>query len=84
MLPWIEGHCAVRANVGDTSPAPHDAAGARLERPGTGGDGHAKCMCGALSDELPSANARRRWHTRHKEEVTMAPWSDAATAERYR
>lgn len=32
----------------------------------TGNAGHAKCECGALSEELPSGNARRRWHAEHK------------------
>lgn len=31
--------------------------------------GHAKCSCGALSESLPSRNARKRWHRAHKEEV---------------
>lgn len=31
--------------------------------------GHAKCSCGALSPELPSRAARKRWHKQHKAEV---------------
>jgi len=28
--------------------------------------GHAKCECGALSEDLPSTAARKRWHAEHK------------------
>lgn len=51
--------------------APHDAAG-RLRSaryPGTSGIGRAKCVCGALSDELDSGAARKRWHKEHKAEI---------------
>jgi hypothetical protein len=31
--------------------------------------GPAVCSCGETSDELPSDNARRRWHRNHKQTV---------------
>jgi hypothetical protein len=75
----VEGHTAVYCDKGSgmrTSPAPHDAAGVRL--PADSGPGRGRCACGALSGDLPSGNARRRWHIRHKEEAAVVPWSDAA------
>jgi hypothetical protein len=33
------------------------------------GPGRALCECGEMSPELPSANARKRWHGEHKEQV---------------
>ena len=33
------------------------------------GAGCGKCSCGALSDVLPSANARKQWHRDHKDRV---------------
>jgi hypothetical protein len=35
----------------------------------TSGVGRAKCSCGALSDELDSANKRKQWHRDHKAEI---------------
>lgn len=35
----------------------------------TSGAGRGKCQCGALSEVLPSGNARRAWHKVHKAEV---------------
>lgn len=35
-----------------------------------GGPGRGKCSCGVLSDVLPSAGARQRWHRQHKAEVS--------------
>lgn len=80
----IEGHTAVYCGRGSsrrTAPAPHDDAGVRL--PGDNGPGRCRCACGMLSEELPTGNARRRWHVRHKEEIAVVPWSDAALAARY-
>lgn len=75
----VDGHTAVYC--GNNNPAPHDADGSRL--PQTSGAGHARCSCGQVSaDLLSSGNARRRWHVRHKEEVAVVPWSDAALNER--
>lgn len=34
--------------------------------------GYGKCSCGALSDELDSNAARKRWHRAHKAEVIAA------------
>jgi len=34
--------------------------------------GPARCSCGATSGVLHSANARRRWHRQHKDEVRAA------------
>lgn len=33
---------------------------------GTSGEGHALCACGAMSEHLPSGNARKAWHREHK------------------
>jgi hypothetical protein len=50
--------------------APHDSLGRRIvSRQGVGGAGRGKCACGELSELLPSAYARKRWHREHKEEV---------------
>jgi hypothetical protein len=38
--------------------------------------GYGKCSCGALSPELPSKNARKRWHRAHKAEVLAAAAQD--------
>lgn len=50
--------------------APHDDQGNRITTNlfgiGVGGEGRAKCSCGALSEVLPSANKRRSWHRTHK------------------
>lgn len=35
----------------------------------TAGEGCGKCECGELSPVMPSANARKTWHQRHKQEV---------------
>lgn len=32
-------------------------------------EGQTRCSCGVESPTLPSANARRRWHANHKDEV---------------
>jgi hypothetical protein len=34
--------------------------------------GHTYCSCGARSPELPSDNARKRWHREHKDEIRRA------------
>lgn len=31
--------------------------------------GHGACSCGALSPELPSNYARKRWHREHKDTI---------------
>lgn len=36
------------------------------------GPGRGLCSCGDLSEELPSAAARKRWHRAHKEQVKKA------------
>lgn len=33
---------------------------------GTGGQGHAKCECGAISPEVGGRKYRRAWHVEHK------------------
>lgn len=33
------------------------------------GPGMAKCECGTLSEVLPSTNARKDWHRKHKQEI---------------
>jgi hypothetical protein len=58
--------------------APHDDKGFRITIGrfpyGVGGEGRAKCSCGALSEVLPSANRRRSWHRSvHKAEI-RAQW----------
>ncbi|MET4222810.1 hypothetical protein [Oerskovia enterophila] len=52
--------------------APHTAKGQLIYRGRitTGGTGHGKCSCGALSPELPSGTQRRAWHREHKAEIT--------------
>lgn len=35
-------------------------------------EGKTRCSCGVESPVLPSANARRRWHANHKDEVRGA------------
>lgn len=52
--------------------APHDDAGVYSGGGGiirTSGPGRAKCECGALSEYLPSANARKQWHRDHKAQI---------------
>lgn len=52
--------------------SPHTADGRRILRgnwTGTSGIGHAKCSCGALSDELDSGTKRRKWHQDHKASI---------------
>lgn len=49
--------------------AAHDANGRRPYGLSRRGDGHGRCSCGALSERLPSANARKRWHRDHKAAV---------------
>lgn len=49
--------------------APHDADGnlhCGIFGVNTAGPGRGKCSCGALSDQLPSGYARRKWHRQHK------------------
>lgn len=41
----------------------------RWPPPATSNVGHGKCRCGALSPELPTTAARKRWHKQHKAEV---------------
>jgi hypothetical protein len=43
--------------------------GTNIEARHRTGPGMAKCECGAMSDVLPSTNARKRWHRGHKAEV---------------
>ena len=38
---------------------------------GTGGPGHAKCSCGAVSEHLLSGAERKRWHREHKNKIKM-------------
>lgn len=45
--------------------------GVRLRPYTVGGPGRARCACGAMSDELPSAAARKRWHRVHKALVRL-------------
>jgi hypothetical protein len=41
-------------------------------RVNTAGPGRGKCECGALSDPLPSGNARKSWHRDvHKPQVAQ-------------
>lgn len=51
--------------------APHDLSGRRLSTiyGGVSGVGAALCSCGALSDVLDSANVRKAWHRKHKEQL---------------
>lgn len=41
----------------------------RISYKGTGGIGRAKCSCGALSEDLPSGNQRKKWHREHRAEA---------------
>jgi hypothetical protein len=36
----------------------------------TGGEGRARCQCGAVSEVLSSASARKAWHRQHKAELS--------------
>ena len=36
---------------------------------GTGGKGHGKCSCGALSGWLESGSKRKQWHREHKDAI---------------
>jgi hypothetical protein len=38
----------------------------------TSGPGRGRCECGALSESLPSGNARKAWHRDHKAQVAQA------------
>lgn len=44
----------------------------------------AKCECGAMSDVLPSTNARKRWHREHKVEVDRVSPEDMQRFETWR
>jgi len=35
----------------------------------TGGKGHGRCSCGALSPELDSGSKRKAWHRDHKDKL---------------
>ncbi len=35
-------------------------------------EGPAVCSCGATSEALPSASARKKWHREHKDEIRDA------------
>lgn len=52
--------------------APHDRDGDRINPTGTGGQGRARCSCGALSPVLSSAGQRHAWHRQHKADVREA------------
>jgi hypothetical protein len=43
--------------------------GTHLQARYRSGPGMAKCECGSMSDVLPSASARKRWHRQHKEDL---------------
>lgn len=47
--------------------AAFDDDGERISWNTTGGEGRAKCSCGALSEPLVSGIKRRDWHNEHKE-----------------
>ena len=49
--------------------SPHDRHGERIWQTGTKGWGRAKCSCGWLSIDLPSANKRQVHHRAHKRAV---------------
>lgn len=51
--------------------APYNESGApvRIASWSVGGEGRAKCECGDLSEVLPSAAARKRWHRLHKGDI---------------
>lgn len=48
-------------------------------------EGHARygregrCSCGAKSEALPTAAARKRWHAEHKDALRMPPSPDGST-----
>jgi hypothetical protein len=44
----------------------------------SGGMAPGVCECGAKSDDLPSANARKRWHRDHKADVQAETGERAA------
>lgn len=55
--------------------APYNDEGRRLypiTRDGIGGSGRGKCSCGLLSDILPSAARRQKWHRDHKAAIKHA------------
>lgn len=39
------------------------------DRIGTGGPGHARCSCGAVSPHLDSGTKRKAWHRAHKQQI---------------
>ncbi len=55
----------------EPSPDPESDALELTRRHGMGvsGQGRAVCSCGAYSESLPTAAARRRWHNEHKAEA---------------
>lgn len=71
----VQGHTAMRVAAGrGAQPAAHDDRGGLLQR--HDGPGHAKCSCREVSGEsLPTGAARRRWHGRHKEQVSGVAWA---------
>lgn len=79
----VAGHALVRHRQERDRPtvARFDESGT-VQQPTPAGIGRAKCECGAMSEVVGGIDARRSWHTRHKEELAAVPWSDAATAAR--
>lgn len=59
----LKGH----ALVGEGQP--FNDAGRAVGYGWTGGEGRAKCECGALSPVLSSGRARQAWHADHKQAV---------------
>ncbi len=59
----VKGHALLHEG------APYDNSGKRIYRYGSGGEGRAKCECGAMSESTPSLKRRKEWHRDHKETV---------------
>lgn len=63
----LTGHALVREGAAHTSEGD-------LIRPSdywlsTGGQGHGKCECGAISTKSGGRKYRREWHRQHKAEI---------------
>lgn len=65
-----EGHPHIGRDCDDEHcRAWHRDAGSRGWPYRTSGPGHGKCSCGAMSEHLPSTQARKDWHYYHKVKV---------------
>lgn len=59
----------LRQHISHKDGWPHDRWGDPFYVSKNSGAGHAKCICGAMSEELDSSRQRREWQREHRVEV---------------